>query len=310
MAELEEGTPARHRPPPPPMPSAVSFQMEPTDNEVEPGASGTSHPWSHLHLYATASSKAGESEGPGAASVSYLPPPPLPLSGSFTSPGLMAGDNPLSTLYSSPRGVSGSGIRPSRPFQFEQSPPVFPGMLPAWGYSNPPQFPPAWPMAGRPPFFYPNPMGDPGNSFDLRRQYGNRPVHLGFNSVGQSGRGAGFGTLGSPSGVTASSLQVNAPSSPTSVPSGGMQQGSENASNDNQETGESAQHTNDAGLTSAASNSTVGSGGGGGGGGGAVSGTERKNGEVQKSRDEDVDSMSSLPMSVPSVPSGSLPNQV
>ena len=295
-AQGEEGTPARHRPPPPSMPSAVSFQVEHTDTNQE---AGSSHPWGHPHIYASASSKVGDSEVPGAASASFLPPPPPPVSGQFASPGYIGGDNLSSLFNSPPRGLSSSGMRSSQnQFQFEPSPPMLPGIIPTVGYRYPPY---GWPMAGRPPWFYPSPVMDSGSGFDPRRQFNNRPSHLGFQPMSQTGRGPGFGTMGSPSGVTACSLQVNAPSSPTSVPSGGMQQGSENASNDNQEPGESALPSAPGAALTGAATAAAATGASGASVGGAVAGggESEKKAKARQPENADVDSMSSLPLSIP-----------
>jgi len=291
-AHGDGNTPSRH--PPPPMPSAVSFQVEHTDTDQE---AGSSRPWIHPHLYATGSSKVGNSEVPdGVSSASFLPPPPPPVSGQFTSPRYMGGDNFSSLFNSPPRGLSSSGMRSSQnQFQFESSPPMLPGIVSTGGY----RYPYGLPMAGRPPWFYPSPAMDSGSGFDPRRQFGNRPSHLGFQPMSQTGRD----TMGSPSGVTASSLQVNAPSSPTSVPSGGMQQSSENASNDNQEPGESTLPSAPGTATAAAVTGASGASVGGATAGGATAGgsgqLEKRAANVCLPKDVDVDSMSSLPLSIP-----------
>ncbi len=283
-AQVVQEDSSGHQHPPPPMPSAVSFQMEHTEQETEPISS---HHWN---------SKLGQSAVPGEGPTSFLPPPPPPIAGHYVSPGYLPGENP-SVFYSPQKGFSSSGIRP---FQFELSPPMHSGMFPSAGY-RPPQLL-NWPMAGRPPF-YPSPLMDPGSNFDPRRQFGSRPTHLSFNAVGQTGRSVGFGILGSPSGVTASSLQVNAPSSPTSVPSGGMQDS--NINNDGQESRDTAQQSGAPGAASLALTSAATATGP------SVSTAVAEGSELtrktataasQQSRDVDVESMSSLPLEVPDKP--------
>lgn len=157
-------------------------------------------------------------------------------------------------------------------------------------------------------------MVDPGSGFDAHGHFGNRPGHLNFQTGDHAGRGVGFGILGSPSGVTASSLQVNAPTSPTSMPSAGMQPSSENASNTNGNQQQEAEPTSQSAVAAAAAAVTTtvnatsmnpfvtAKNSVGGVGTVAVSSAIERKKEQRETADGDVDSMSSLPLSVPDRP--------
>ena len=229
----------------PPMPSGVSFQMEPTNGITEPVLFGPSQSWNHPQFYTRTQPKPLDpSMCSRAGPMSYLPPlPPLP-GNPCASPGFfLPGEYPTPShnqFYGSPLSYPpppGARMGPN-PFQYEKSPSLGRGMpsllFPNSVFPNSPQYSQGCLKgAGRLPYFYTNPsmMVDTGSNFDTRGHFGNGP--LSFQAGSHTGRGVGFGNIGSPSGVTASSLQVNAPTSPASVPSDNMQPSSENASNTN-----------------------------------------------------------------------------
>lgn len=169
--------------------------------------------------------------------MTYLPPPPPPLGNTYASPGYWH-SQPGQQLYQSPfysnqqtpnlAGLEGS------PFGFQHE-----GFQHERSSSISQQMPGAGPGYVHPGGVYPYQMpsfttqGNLGASIDGQRlpYYRSIPTHLGM----QAPSGNKEGDLLSPSGVTASSMQVNPPSSPPSAPSVNMQPTTEATGSENQQ---------------------------------------------------------------------------
>ena len=309
----------------PPTSTGVSFQLEPTDGIPDPTVSGASQPWNQPSFYAASQPKPMDPLVSRAGPMSYLPPVPPPMINPYSSPNLFVPEEyPTPNYNTSPSSFlppPGPRMGPN-PFHYDTSPSLGLGMpshpYPNSGFSLSPQHSQAYPFGAGMPYFYQDPsvMVNPGTSFDAHGNFGNGPSHLNFQARNHFERGVGLGSLESPSGVTASSFQVNAPSSTISAPSDGLRPSSKNASNVNgiqqQETETASQYgtsqhaasavvgntttTSKGSLASAQNDRSV-------GGTLSVSSTTEENKiEQQETANGNVDFMSSLSLSAPDKP--------
>ncbi len=179
--------------------------------------------------------------------MTYLPPPPPPLGNGYASPGYWLSQtgqhqSPFCSNQQMPNlgGMEGSPYR----FQHERGSSIS-QQMPGTGAS----FVPPFQLGGGAAYPYPfATQGGLGSSLGASMDgqglpyYRPIPTHLGMQGPHHPGNKEG-GLL-SPSGVTASSMQVNAPTSPPSAPSVSMQPTTPGAgSSENQ-------HTSNGGPTS------------------------------------------------------------
>ena len=246
-----EGTPSQH-----PTAAGPPIQLESVEERPsppEPAATGySSHMWYPSHSYPSSSPfkqppTSNKSAAPS-SSASYLPPPPPLLTSAHLSPnsycyhGQPLFGSPHCNIPPPPGMGMGPGSSLGSGVQHDHSPPSVLRPVPLSApsgsiFNQPVQYPPSFGYGPYLPYSYPSQPGrmDLNTSFDNQGLPHFRTLSDQFNfRSAAADRGNRFGLL-SPSGVTASSLQVQAPSSPPSAPSVNMQPGGEGAGTMNQE---------------------------------------------------------------------------
>ena len=236
------------------MPSSMSQPQAPVAgaSQEPPGeqyAASQVPPLSHyypgpLYQQQPQSNNAPTSDGARPSSpvpMTYLPPPPPPLGNPYASPGYWHSQHaqpfqsPFCNSQQTPSfgGVEGSPFR----VQHERTSSI-PQQMPMPGGGGGGGFVPPFLQGGAyPPYQMPSfaPQGGLNAGIDVQGAPPYcRPTHLGM-APNPGAKEGGFALL-SPSGVTASSMQVNAPTSPPSAQSVNLQPSGTETQNQNEPT--------------------------------------------------------------------------